>query len=395
MASFRIIAGLAGLPVILGTAVAADVEMFDEVELLDIEYPVDPSDIDETQLVRPGIKTWTPAEPLPADGMEAYTVELPDADVSFDMVPLPGGTFLLGSPEDEEGRKDDEGPQVEVTVDPFWIGKCEVTWDEYDLYRLNYDMTTREASGRDPDERDKAADAVTRPTGEYTDMTWGWGREGFPAICMTQMAAKMYCRWLTEKTGIYYRLPTEAEWEYACRGGTTTAYSWGDDPDELDNYAWSDANSDWQYMPVGDDRLKPNPFGLHDMHGNVWELVLDRYEPDAYAKMKALCVPLRNPVNVPLATEEYPRVVRGGGWETAEPELMRSASRGFSDKEWKAYDPQEPQSIWYFTSATEVGFRLVRPLNVPDAETRQELGWDVTYGEITLDGLVEGFVEEE
>ncbi|HEX6986076.1 MAG TPA: formylglycine-generating enzyme family protein, partial [Planctomycetaceae bacterium] len=181
----------------------------------------------------------TPAEFKP------YTQEIPGTDVSFDLVPIPGGEFVMGSPEEEEGRKPDEGPQHKVKIAPFWMGKCEVTWDEYDVWSYNLDIQRRKLTGGEPSELDKVADAVTRPTKPYTDMTFGMGHDGYPAICMTQLAAKMYCRWLSEKTGHYYRLPTEAEWEYACRAGTTTAFSFGDDPSQADEYAWYDENSDF------------------------------------------------------------------------------------------------------------------------------------------------------
>jgi formylglycine-generating enzyme required for sulfatase activity len=182
-----------------------------------------------------------------------------------------------------------------------------------------------------------------------------------PAICMTQFAAKVYCRWLSAKTGRYYRLPTEAEWEYACRAGTKTAYSFGNDSSKLGDYAWTTDNSDDHYHRVG--TKKPNPWGLYDMHGNVAEWCLDQYKVDFYASTAGKVA--NNPLCPP--TKEYGRIVRGGSWDD-EADKCRSATRRASDKDWKKQDPQIPQSIWYLTDATNVGFRVVRPLKTPSPE---------------------------
>ncbi len=305
-----------------------------------------------------------------AEEMKPYTEKIANTEVTFDMVPIPGGTFTMGSPEDEVNRSEDEGPQFEVKLEPFWMGKHEVTWDEYDIWTFDRDIELRKLKNIKANEQDLAADAVTRPTPPYTDMTFEMGHLGYPAISMTQLAAKQYCEWLSVKTGHYYRLPTEAEWEYACRAGTTTAYSFGDDAEKIDDYAWHSGNSKGSYHKVGE--KKPNPWGLHDMHGNVSEWVLDQYRIDSYSKSKK-----ESPVTFPLviAMEEYPRVVRGGSWDVNR-KHHRSAKRFGSEEDWKGQDPQFPQSVWYHTDALHVGFRLVRPLKVPSEKERKKLQLD-------------------
>lgn len=292
--------------------------------------------------------------------MKGYTEVISGTDVKFDLVPIPGGKFQMGSPDSEADRSDDEGPVHSVEIEPFWMGKCEVTWDEYELWGLGLDKQRRAILKTPLTPRDVPADALTIPTKPYTDMTFGMGKKGFPAICMTQVAARMYCKWLSAKTGRYYRLPTEAEWEYAARAGTTTAYSWGDDSEDADDYAWYFDNSPDGYHKVG--LKKPNPWGLFDMHGNVCEWVLDEHDPGFYAK----CVGgVKAPYLAP--TKEYMRVIRGGSFDD-DLDKLRSAARRSSNKDWKMQDPQIPQSIWYLTDAQFLGFRVVRPLRAPTAE---------------------------
>jgi len=245
-----------------------------------------------------------------------------------------------------------------VKINPFWMGKCEVTWDEYELWGLGLDQQLRKMKKQESTEADNLADAIARPTKPYSDMSFGMGKQGYPAICMTQLAAKMYCQWLTAKTGHYYRLPTEAEWEYACRAGSDKAYFFGDDPTQLDQYAWYTDNSDDKYHKVG--QKKPNAWGLYDMHGNVSEWCLDEYIPNRYAQLQSKIAD--NPLAI--ATKAYPHVVRGGAWTDEAPMLRSSARRG-STPDWKQQDPQIPQSIWYLTDADFVGFRVVRPLQNP------------------------------
>ena len=290
--------------------------------------------------------------------MEPYTETIPGTEITFDMVPIPGGTFRMGSPEDEPDRMEHEGPVHPVEVGPFWMGKHEVTWDEYDEFAFQFDLRRKQLEGIDTEaqsEAEKIADAITRPTPPYADETFGLGREGQPVICITHHAAMEYCRWLSTKTGRTYRLPTEAEWEYACRAGTQTAYHFGDDPAMLEEYDWYFENCEGP-QKVG--TMKPNPWGLYDMHGNVAEWVLDHYVEDIYSR-RPQDEPTVAPV-VPLSEFEYPYVARGGSWDF-DPWDCRSASRHVSNPAWSVQDPQRPQSIWWHTDATFVGFRIVRP----------------------------------
>src|SRR5947209_7221967 len=189
------------------------------------------------------------------------TIERDGVKASFEMIAIPGGTFLMGSPASEKGRKEHEGPQHPVTVKALWVGKCEVTWGEYDLF---WEKKPNEKPASS--EADKKADAVTRPSkANHHDIDWGYGRgKNQPVIAIHHHAAMEYCRWLSAKTGKLYRLPTEAEWEWACRAGTTTAFSHGDDPAKLGAYAWIDPNANDMPHPVA--MKKPNPWGLYDMH---------------------------------------------------------------------------------------------------------------------------------
>ncbi len=290
--------------------------------------------------------------------MEKYTEVIPGTSASFTMVPIPGGQFTMGSSAAESGHQPDESPRHQVLLDPFWMEQCEVTWNEFELFMYpNEERKSRQFLGYSA-ALDKEADAVTRPTSPYVEMSFGMGKDGYPAISMTQHAASKYCEWLSAKTGQFYRLPTEAEWEYACRAGTTTAYSFGDDPSELGDYAWFTENSDWKYQKVG--KKKPNPWGLYDMHGNVAEWTLDQYDPDYYEKFVGVIA--HNPWN--KATKPYPHSVRGGSWED-DPALLRSAARRGSERAWKMQDPQLPKSVWYHTDAQFVGFRIIRPLKIP------------------------------
>jgi len=268
------------------------------------------------------------------------------------MVPIPAGTFTIGSPYSETGRDQDEGPQRKVEISAFWMGVHEVTFSEWDAFFKNMEV---------PQTKAIEVDAVSRPTAQYIDLTWGMGRDGKqPTNSMSQTAAIMYCKWLYTQTGIFYRLPTEAEWEYACRAGTTTAYSFGNDPAALAAYGYFKDNSGGKFHKVS--QLKPNPWGLYDMEGNLSEWTLDQYDAQAYEKLPNKS---KNPLTPPGS--KYPRVVRGGAYTEAATE-SRCANRISSLTDWNRRDPQIPKSRWWMTDGMTVGFRLVRPFEQPSKE---------------------------
>lgn len=310
------------------------------------------------------------AEAKLQEEMKQYDEVIEHTDVKIRMAPIPAGKFSMGSPENEADRNEDEGPRHRVKIDPFWMAECEIRWDAFEIWMYDLDIHRRKTEKKEPNARDQAADEyqLTQPTVPYMNMDFGMGKRGYPAICMTQLAARTFCKWLTQKTGRYYRLPTEAEWEYGCRAGTITAYSWGDDVDDIDDYAWYYDNADEQYQKVG--KLKPNAWGLYDMHGNVAEWVLDQYDETFYATCEDKI--LYNPLLIPKTI--YPRVVRGGSWYD-DPHMLRSAARDKSSPAWKQQDPQLPKSIWYHTDAVFVGFRIVRPLHRPSEEEIRDK-WD-------------------
>lgn len=331
----------------------------------------------------------------PADGpsvvvdggfMVPYTTMIPGTDIPLEMVPVPGGEFKMGSPEGEEDREDCEGPQVTVKVDPMWVGKTEVNWLQYKEYMRMYGIFKDfESKGIRKVTDSNLADSVTAPTELYDpSFTFEYGEEPQqPAVTMTLYAAQQFTKWLSRVSKTQYRLPTEAEWEYAARAGTTTAYSWGDSADDIDDYAWYYDNSDEGPAAVG--TKKPNAFGLHDMHGNAAELTVNRFREDGYGELG------NSPLVAVKATDWTgsgdPCTVRGGSWEM-DPEVLRSASRlGSDDEEWKSEDPNFPRSPWWYTSdpARGVGMRVFRSYQPLDDKTIAKF-WE-TSSEETADDV--------
>ncbi|MEX0275838.1 MAG: formylglycine-generating enzyme family protein [Flavobacteriaceae bacterium] len=280
------------------------------------------------------------------------------------MVPIEGGSFTMGSDLTEQGRAQDEGPAHSVSVSSFWMASHETTWDLYHLFMAR-EIDQMGSNGPLGHEVSLDVDAVAGATTPYVEMSFGMGTEGYPAICMTQYAAVKFCEWLSALTGHFYRLPTEAEWEYAARAGSQTAYSFGDDSNKIDDYAWHKGNSNGAYHKVG--QKKPNAWGLYDMHGNVAEWSLDQYSQNTYPERagKEVADPWAKPIKT------YPRTVRGGSWKHG-PDQLRSASRMASHKDWKMRDPQIPKSKWWHTDAPFVGFRVVRPYTTPNAQEQKQ-----------------------
>ncbi|MEO6232925.1 MAG: SUMF1/EgtB/PvdO family nonheme iron enzyme [Ferruginibacter sp.] len=285
----------------------------------------------------------------------SYKEKVPGSEFSFKMVPVSGGSFLMGSNDKEKAREADEGPQKKIVIEPFWMGAFEVSRDEFDVFYKDENTS-----------QNSKVDAITRPSPQYIDMSLGMGKEGgFPVNSLSQHAALMYCRWLYNKTGIFYRLPTEAEWEYACRAGSNTTYYFGNDTSQLSNYAWYASNSDNKFHKSGE--KLPNAWGLYDMLGNVSEWTLDHYDAKALDKIQNNSIG-----NIPTANmAKYPKVTRGGSYEDAT-DALRCANRQPSDPSWNRRDPQIPKSKWWLTEAAFVGFRLLRPQQQPTAEQVDE-----------------------
>jgi len=328
----------------------------------------------------------------PADGpsvqteqgwMVPYEAKIPGTDVTFRMIPIPGGEYLMGSPATEVGHNDDEGPQRKVVVEPFWMGECEVTWSEYTRYMELYRSLKEFESRRLRKVTDaNRIDAITAPTPLYQpDFTFEFGDDPKqPAVSMTQYAAKQYTKWVSAITTQQYRLPTEAEWEYACRAGSSTAFSFGDDPAMFDEFGWFQDNTNEEgTRPVR--QKKPNAWGLYDMHGNVAEWVIDGYAP-----YESKDQPIAAAADWVRTDKPDPRVVRGGSWAFPAAECRASSRLGSDDEAWKEYDPNLPRSPWWYTTdpARGVGFRLLRALKPLPREKIEDF-WKIDSEDIQFD----------
>ncbi|MBE9605768.1 formylglycine-generating enzyme family protein [Acetobacteraceae bacterium H6797] len=256
-------------------------------------------------------------------GMASAQAQTFTNSIGIEFVQIPAGTFLMGSPDSDADARDFEKPQHEVRISrPFWLARFEVTQAQWEAV-LKENPYVRDRSNpyyNLPGMRDR----ITRPNHPAT-VSWNDAQEFIAALNK-------------QEGGAHYRLPTEAEWEYAARAGTTTRYSFGDDDRDLERHAWYGGNfQTGGHHPVG--TKEPNHWGLHDMHGNVWEWVQDRYDPAYYA---------RSPATDPQGPETgRERVVRGGSWH-ATATSWRSAFRRDYDADYRGIS---------------IGFRLLREVD--------------------------------
>ncbi|MGB5677770.1 MAG: SUMF1/EgtB/PvdO family nonheme iron enzyme [Gammaproteobacteria bacterium] len=250
-------------------------------------------------------------------GRKESSLELKDGSKDPEMVRIEGGRFWMGSDRSvDSAAVSNEQPRHEVSIGPFYIGKYEVTFEEYNAF-------VRSTGAREPDDK-------------------GYRRGRRPVVDVSWEDAIAYAEWLSEQTGMRYRLPTEAEWEYAARGGTETLYWWGNDVQQ-DGKVWANCNgcgtNEWSRRPAPVGSFQPNAFGVHDTAGNVWEWVQDcwhwSYEgaPDDGSVWEAS-----------EGVDCNKRVFRGGSWHGT-PRELRSAHRARN----------RPG-----TSALVLGFRLAR-----------------------------------
>lgn len=299
-----------------------------------------------------------------------YDAIVPLNSLPYRMIAIQGGIFSAGSPPHETGRRQDEGPQIKVEVDSFWMGQCEITWEIYDSFLDSaFTASTRlkmQKSKDLPSTIDDTIFATTHPSEiiTYKGQHKIGERGSYPAVNMTRYAASKFCEWLSFHTGRWYRLPTEMEWEYACRAGTSTAYHFGNDPQLLSQYD--------VYDPIGTRTgpeevrsKKPNPWGLYDMHGNVVEWCVDQYAPTRYQEWLNAGQPARNPFVG--ATTLFYGSVRGGSWYD-DADLCRSAVRSFSHPDWQGQYFPESIGKWWLSQADWLGFRILSPKAVPSAE---------------------------
>jgi formylglycine-generating enzyme required for sulfatase activity len=255
-----------------------------------------------------GEKPKSPDTPLPT-----VTDTLPNSLVKWEMIQIPAGTIEMPDPANPGAKKP-------VQIKRIWMGKAEILWDLYDIYAFRLDLTDEEKA--------KNVDAASRPSKPYGAPDRGFGHQGYPALSMHHNAAEFFCKWLSKKTGKKYRLPTEAEWEYACRAGATSIPKYDDK--SLEDIAWYWENADDKTHPSG--TKKPNAWGFVDMLGNAAEWVI---MPDGKGAL-------------------------AGGSYNDKTDKIQPGFRDFYKPEWQSQDAHTPKSKWWLSDGPFVGMRIVR-----------------------------------
>lgn len=254
-----------------------------------------------------------PAQPTPA---RRFTEKVPGTPIRIDLAPIPAGQVAI---------KGADGAATPQPVGPFWMSTTEITWDAYDVFVYALD----EPAPGEGNGGGGGTDATTRPSKPYLPPDRGFGHEGYPTISVAYPGAVEFCKWLSKKTGRAYRLPTEAEWEYAARAGSTGLYAWGDDPAKIPDFAWFKDNAGDKTQSVR--QKAPNAWGLFDVHGNVAEW----------------CAGL-----------DGKPVARGGSY-LDDARGLRLEARLHQEPSWQSRDPQLPKSKWWLSDCSWVGFRVV------------------------------------
>jgi sulfatase modifying factor 1 len=272
-----------------------------------------------TQADEPAAKLKTQKVPL-----KLARGEDPDNKVLLELVQIPAGTIVL---------KGADGKDHQHTIKPIWIAKYETRWDEYNAFWWGLDMTMEQWQAvrykLQGSRSERESGRWERPEPPYTPPDAGFGLSGYPASCIHFQAAVKYCTWLSKLTGKKFRLPTEAEWEYACRAGGPPVKL---DAKALAEVAWFAGNADAQPHAVG--KKRANAWGLYDMLGNVGEYVI--------------CDP-----------KDTKGVIAGGTWSDKAEDVHSGAREAYS-RDWQKTDPDIPQSTsWFDYDARRIGFRVV------------------------------------
>lgn len=234
--------------------------------------------------------------------LKPISTEIPGTAIKFEMLPVPAGKVTV---------KDTDGKTREIQIKPFYLGKTEVTWDVYDTFAI---------SKRSRNSKQQPG-AIARPSRPYGAPDRGFGHSGYPAISLSAYSAETFCKWLSETTGKKFRLPTEAEWQYAALAGKKAPVE-----SELEQYAWyyEDATH-----PVG--KKKPNAWGFYDMLGNAAEWAMD------LKGVPVLC----------------------GGSYKEKAEKISPEARAYQTPAWQSTDPQNPKGKWWLSDGPFAGFRIV------------------------------------